>query len=198
MRKKVLIALLVLFCLGVLIVGTALGYVVYQERRAGDELTESDVIIVLGARVKPDGVLSNSLQYRLEKAMEVYEAGYARRFIVCGAKGSDEPVDEATAMREYLLERGVPAEDVFTDPVSVNTRQNLINALAIMQEQDMHSAIIVTNAYHVARAKALASDLGIEALGASAKMPRGLRIPWKMRLREALSWINYLLRYRKR
>ena len=31
-------------------------------------------------------------------------------------------------------------------------------------------------------------------VGAAAKMPRGFFIPWKMRAREALSWLNYLLR----
>ncbi len=197
MRKKLLTALIVLICLGVLAGCAAVGWVVYQEAHAGDEMAESDVIIVLGARVKPDGVLSNSLQYRLEKAMEIYEAGYASRFIVCGAQGSDEPVDEATAMKEYLVSRGVPEEDVFADPDSRNTRENLANARAIMQENGMERAIVVTNAYHVARAKAIAGDMGIQALGASARMPRGLYIPWKMRIREALSWINYLVRYRK-
>ena len=97
-------------------------------------------------------------------------------------------------MKDYLVEKGVPESCVYLDEESFNTRQNIENARAIMQEQGFESAIVVTNAYHVARAKALCADLGIEALGAAAKMPRGFFIPWKMRVREALSWINYLVR----
>lgn len=193
-RRGVKTALLSLFLIGALIGLSALGWVLYNEVRAGDQPQKSDVIIVLGARVKPDGSLSNSLQYRLETAMQLYEEGYASRFIVCGAQGADEPVTEAEAMRDYLLAQGVPQESIFSDDQSVNTRQNLENARAIMQENGMSSAIVVTNAYHVARAKALCRDVGIDALGAAAKMPRGFYIPWKMRVREALSWINYLLR----
>lgn len=191
--KKVVKAILCLFVVGALIGASALGWVVYWEAHAGDELRESDVIIVLGARVKPDGTISSSLQYRLEAALRVYEEGYAGAFIVCGAQGSDEPCTEAQAMREYLLEKGVPEDCVFLDDQSYNTRQNIENARRIMDEQGFETALVVTNAYHVARARALCRDLGIDARGVAAQMPRGFFIPWKMRVREALSWINYLL-----
>lgn len=192
--KRIVRVMLCVILLGALIGGAALSWVVYQEKRAGDPLSPSDVIIVLGARVRPDGTLSNSLEYRLETAMQAYEQGMADYLIVCGAQGKDEPCAEAQAMRDYLVERGVPESCVFLDDESFNTRQNIENARAIMQEQGFESAIVVTNAYHVARAKALCADAGIEVLGAAAKMPRGFFIPWKMRVREALSWINYLVR----
>jgi len=189
-------ALLVLLLCGA-VVWSGLATAVFLKEEFAQEPGPADCVIVLGARVMPNGSLSTALLRRVEKALEVYEAGLAPAIIVCGAQGSDEPVDEATAMKEYLVSRGVPEEDVFADPDSRNTRENLANARAIMRENGMESAIVVTNAYHVARAKAIAGDLGIQALGASARMPRGLYIPWKMRIREALSWINYLVRYRK-
>ena len=196
MKKKrgVRTALLCVFLAGVLIGLSSLGWVLYNEVRAGDPLQKSDVIIVLGARVKPDGSLSNSLEYRLQTALQVYEQGYASSFIVCGAQGSDEPTTEAEAMRNYLVAQGVPQESIFMDDQSINTRENLQNAYAIMQENGMSSAIVVTNAYHVARAKSLCREIGIDALGAAAQMPRGFFIPWKMRVRESISWIIYLLR----
>lgn len=192
--KKVVKAILCVILAGALVGASALGWVVYQEAHAGDELQRSDVIIVLGARVRPDGTLSNSLEYRMQTALAAYEAGYADCFIVCGAQGGDEPCTEASAMKAYLTKRGVPEANVFTDDQSFNTRQNVEHAKAIMDEQGFSTAIVVTNAYHVARAKALCQDARIEVLGAAAKMPRGFFIPWKMRVREALSWLNYLLR----
>lgn len=192
--KRIVRVMVCVILLGALIGAAGLSWVVYQEKRAGDPLRPSDVIIVLGARVRPDGTLSNSLEYRLETALQAYEQGMADYLIVCGAQGKDEPCTEARAMKDYLVEKGVPESCVYLDEESFNTRQNIENARAIMQEQGFESAIVVTNAYHVARAKALCADLGIEALGAAAKMPRGFFIPWKMRVREALSWINYLVR----
>ena len=192
--KKVVKAILCVILAGALVGAAAHSWVVYQEAHAGDELKKCDVIIVLGARVRPDGTLSNSLEYRMQTALAAYEAGYADRFIVCGARGGDEPCTEASAMKAYLTARGVPEASVFMDDQSFNTRQNIDHAKAIMDEQGFSTAIVVTNAYHVARAKALCRDAGIEALGAAAKMPRGFFIPWKMRAREALSWLNYLLR----
>ena len=153
--KKVVKAILCVILAGALVGAAALSWVVYQEAHAGDELQKSDVIIVLGARVRPDGTLSNSLEYRMQTALAAYEAGYADRFIVCGAQGGDEPCTEASAMKAYLTARGVPEASVFTDDQSFNTRQNIDHAKAIMDEQGFSTAIVVTNAYHVARAKAL-------------------------------------------
>lgn len=192
--RRAMKAILCVLLAGALVGAGALAWVVYQEAHAGDELTKSDVLIVLGARVRPDGTLSNSLEYRMQTALAAYEAGYADYFIVCGAQGDDEPCTEASAMGEYLIKHGVPEERIFADEESFNTRQNIEQAKAIMDAQGFSTAIVVTNAYHVARAKALCRDAGIEALGAAAKMPRGFFVPWKMRVREALSWINYLIR----
>ena len=89
--KKVVKAILCVILAGALVGAAALSWVVYQEAHAGDELKKCDVIIVLGARVRPDGTLSNSLEYRMQTALAAYEAGYADRFIVCGARGGDEP-----------------------------------------------------------------------------------------------------------
>ena len=75
--KKVVKAILCVILAGALVGASALGWVVYQEAHAGDELQRSDVIIVLGARVRPDGTLSNSLEDSMQSALAAYEAGYA-------------------------------------------------------------------------------------------------------------------------
>ena len=144
--KKVVKAILCVILAGALVGAAALSWVVYQEAHAGDELKKCDVIIVLGARVRPDGTLSNSLEYRMQTALAAYEAGYADRFIVCGARGGDEPCTEASAMKAYLTARGVPEASVFMDDQSFNTRQNIDHAKAIMDEQGFSTAIVVTNA----------------------------------------------------
>ena len=88
---------------------------------------EYDAIIVLGAQVKADGSLSVQLTWRLDAAKKAYDNKKVP-VVVCGAQGKDEPTTEAEAMKNYLIEQGVAAEDILTDPESFNTSQNLKNA----------------------------------------------------------------------
>ena len=93
-------------------------------------------------------------------------------------------------MRDWLVERGVPAEDVLMDDASFNTRQNIANAKKIMPE-DTKRVLIVTSQYHLPRAMALAGDMGLETEGVGSPIKL---IYWpKNHYREALAWVKYLL-----
>lgn len=149
---------------------------------------ESDCLIALGAKVRPDGSMSNSLRWRCEAALEAWEKGLAGEIIVCGGQGEDEPKPEADAMRKWLTERGVPAEKIHTDAVSTDTMENIANAAKIMGEKGWTTAAVVTSDYHVQRSLWLARDAGIDACGIPAQSPKS---PWgffRARLRETCSW----------
>ena len=128
-------------------------------------VARADALIVLGARVMPDGELSTTLLRRVETAYDAYASGLAGALIVCGAQGLDEPVTEASAMYAYLKGRGVPEAAVFEEDQSFNTEENLSNARKIMEDHGMKTAIIVTSDYHLERALWLAQD----ALNCSGK-----------------------------
>ena len=126
MRKKRRLwrALAALVCLGAVMFVALVGTVCYcagMER----EVSSSDCIIVLGARVRPDGTLSDSLRYRCEAALAAWREGLAPALIVCGAQGKDEPMPEAVAMRDWLAAQGVPQEAIVLEDASFNTEQNL-------------------------------------------------------------------------
>jgi len=154
---------------------------------------EADVVIVLGARVMPDGELSTTLEFRIQTAYEVFRQGYADYFIVCGAQGRDEPMTEAQAMKNFLVERDVPSENIFMEDQSFNTVQNLAHAREIMEEQGFETALIVTSNYHIERAMRLTADAGIQATGVSAPGPLYLHNRLKARLRESGAWAKYLV-----
>ena len=194
MRKKRRLwrALAALVCLGAVMFVALVGTVCYcaeMER----EVSSSDCIIVLGARVRPDGTLSDSLRYRCEAALAAWREGLAPVLIVCGAQGKDEPMPEAVAMRDWLAAQGVPQEAIVLEDASFNTEQNLKNARALMDERGWTSAIVVTSDYHLQRALWLARDAGIEASGIAAESPHTLGMWLKDRLREACSWGVYAL-----
>ncbi len=198
MRKKgriILKAVGALILLGILCFGGVVGYVVIREngvKRDASELNgDFDAIIVLGAQVLKNGEPNTQLQWRLDAALEAWKT-HETPFVVCGAQGSDEPVPEARAMRDYLSARGVPEEMIHMDDKSFNTNQNLTNAGEILRTlPGIRKVLIVTSDYHVPRAMALAQDLGFEAEGLGAPCKPEYWI--KNHAREALAWVKYWL-----
>ena len=151
---------------------------------------EYDAIIVLGAQVKPDGELSLQLKWRLDAAFEAWKE-HPCWIAVCGARGDNEPVEEAYAMRDYLITQGVVPEMILTDAESYNTRQNIDHAAKLLSDKAVQRVLVVTSDYHLPRALALAEDAGLDATGVGAPTKLGMRYWIKNHGREALAWIKY-------
>ncbi len=166
---------------------------VFLSEKTPRPLEKRDAIIVLGARIMPDGELSTTVLHRVETALKAYQDGYGTLLIVCGAQGRDEPQTEAGAMADWLTAHGVPKTALEVEDQSTDTIENLKNARAAMDARGMKTAIIVTSDYHITRALWLAADQGLDAIGAAAPG----NITWSQRIearfRESLSWINYAL-----
>ena len=182
----------VLALLAVIIYGCIIVYVCIQERSVLSAVPSDekyDAIIVLGAQVTPDGTPSVQLGWRLDAAFDAYMQK-AVPVVVCGARGKDEPMTEAEAMKKYLVGKGIPENDILMDPDSFNTNQNLKNAAFLLEKlPGIHRVLIVTSDYHVSRSLAIAKDLGFEAsgLGSPCKPEYWL----KNHAREALAWCKY-------
>ena len=191
-RHGTLRILTALVLAGILTYGGIVAMICVEEGKVPKTLAANanyDAIIVLGAQVKPDRTLSVQLTWRMDAAVEAYEKKNVP-IVVCGAQGPDEPCTEAEAMRDYLLKKGIPEDDILTDPRSFNTNENLENAQELLKGyQDIKRVLIVTSDYHVPRSMAIAQDLGFEAEGYGAKC---LPERWiKNHAREALAWCKY-------
>lgn len=182
-------AAMALALLGILTAAALIGFVWYQETHL-PQRQESDVIIVLGAQVKPDGTPSEALRRRMVAAVEIYHEK-PQLIIVCGAQGGNEPRAEGDVMRDWLIAQGIPPEDIVAETASFNTRENLEYAQEIMLERGLKQATIVTSDYHVARALALCDQVGISATGKGS--PSKPEYFLKNHLREGLSWIKFCL-----
>ena len=169
-----------------------IGYVCIRERGVPTTVPSEDqydAIIVLGAQVQRDGTPSVQLSWRLDAAYEAYSRKPVP-VIVCGAKGADEPATEAEVMRNYLMAKGIPREDILTDPDSFNTKQNLRNARKLLEDRpEISRVLIVTSDYHVPRSLAIADDLGFKATGLGSPCKPEYWI--KNHAREALAWCKY-------
>lgn len=165
------------------------GFLLWQEHSVPALAESSSPIIVLGAQVNPDGTPSVQLTWRLEKALAEYQR-HPRTIVVCGAQGANEPATEASVMQAWLLERGVPPEDVLADENSFNTRQNIAGAIALLPE-GTKEVTIVTSDYHLPRAMQLARDMGLEPSGIGSPIKQEYWI--KNHARETLAWGKYYL-----
>ena len=125
------------------------------------EVPQADAIIVLGAQVYAGGRTSPTLAERLDTALELYTAGKAPKMILSGDHGTKE-YDEVNAMKEYMLDRGVPREDIFLDHAGFNTYDSMYRAKEVFC---VNSLLISTQQFHISRAVYIARKLGIEAYG---------------------------------
>lgn len=187
--RRVMSILLILVLLGVIFYLGVVAMICWKEANI-PPAEDYDAIIVLGAQVKPDGELSLQLQWRLDAAVEAWQE-HPCWVVTCGARGSNEPIEEAYAMRDYLIEQGVSAEMILTDAESYNTRQNIAHAAELLKDKDVERVVVVTSDYHVPRAMAIAEDAGLNACGIGAPTKLGMRYWLKNHGREGLAWIKY-------
>lgn len=187
--KRMFVFLSVAILAGILALG-GLYAAVYAQERLPDQPRHADCIIVLGNKVNRSGP-SLSLAGRLERALELYSQGYALSIIVCGGMGANEPATEASVMRGWLIEKGVPPSAIHMDEVSRNTRENIREAKRIMDEQGFADAIVCTSDFHAYRAVRTARGAGIDCSEAKAYTIWGTK--HISRLRECFSWIKFFL-----
>jgi SanA protein len=155
---------------------------------AVSDVKTAETILVLGAGVAPDGP-SPVLADRLETALTLYREGRAPRLLLSGDRAS-QYYDEVSAMKKYLLARGVPESAIDLDGGGVDTFSSMARARAVY---GVSRAIVVTQAFHLPRAVWLARSMGIEAQGVEADKRTYRGAVW-WTLRECLSrpkaWID--------
>lgn len=165
--RRALVWLFMLGLLGGLLV-LGINWRVLQVGRArivsADQARPADAIVVLGALVYADGSVSPIVRDRLETAYALYKAGKAPKILITGDHGQTS-YDEVNTMRKYLEKKGVPPEDIFMDHAGFNTYDSMYRARAVFE---VHSALVVTQAFHLPRAVYLSTQMGIVSQGVTA------------------------------
>ena len=152
----------------VLVVAIAVLSVRVAEQSQRDEARPADVILVLGAaeyRGKPSPVL----KARLDHALELYQRKLAPRIMTMGGAGGELVFTEGTVGRSYLTSQGVPPESVIVENEGESTVESTTIAVEIMQRMGLHSAIVVSDGYHIYRVKRMLQLRGIRAYGSPRK-----------------------------
>jgi SanA protein len=128
--------------------------------RSVDATPEVQVVIVPGASVI-SGRPSPVLQARTDAAIALYRAGKAHKILVTGDNGALSH-DEVTPVRKYLVDAGIPPQDIFLDHAGFDTYSSMYRASAVFAAT---SSIIVTQDFHLPRALWIARHVGLNAYG---------------------------------
>ena len=184
--KRAITALCI--ALGLTLLGT--GALVVAGLR--DEIGQADVGLVLGSKVEANGLPSERLRARLDKALELRRAGKFQKIIVSGGTGV-EGFDEAAVMRDYLVANDVAREDIIVDSGGITTFATAKNALQILQSGNFKSVLVISQFFHIPRCRLALRRFGLaQVYSAHAHFFESRDV--YSSFREFFAYISYLVR----
>ena len=150
------------------------------------------VMIILGCQLHDWGP-SVMLQDRLDKALEYLEDHPDMTVVVAGGQGPEEPTSEAQGMADYLADHGVNRDNIILETQSHNTNQNLRFSAQRLAEAGLDptdDVVIVSNGFHLTRAKMLAERIGFQGVSVLAAPSSHTPTRLKMYVREPLALVK--------
>ena len=162
----------ILLCLGLLVMGVTEALIIHAS--FGDKDESCEYMVVLGAKVRPDGPYV-SLMDRIRAAAEYMHEHPDVLAVVSGGMGEDEPMAEAKCMYEELIKLGIGPDRIWIEDKATTTWENIHFALDLIEEktgQRPEKIGILSSEYHLFRAKMFARDCGVEAVGIPARTSR--------------------------
>jgi uncharacterized SAM-binding protein YcdF (DUF218 family) len=153
-----------------------------------NEARPADAIVVLGA-AQYQGKPSPVLQARLDHAIALYRDSIAPALILTGGVGVGDTLSEAEVGRRYAMKAGVPRARILIEQAGISTEQSMRTVARLMHSRGMHSAVMVSDPFHMLRLRILARRLGIQAYSSPTRtspIREGSEAEWKFVLRESL------------
>ncbi|NBN90567.1 MAG: YdcF family protein [Actinobacteria bacterium] len=141
---------------------------VFETWRVGRSSDTSPVeaIVVMGA-AQYDGSPSPQLAARLDHAVLLWKAMVAPKIVVTGGNQPGDRFTEASASRDYLVERGVPTTAIFEEASSHSTWEAFENIRRLNDDakfgERLHSIVVVTDPFHSLRSRLIAEENGFDA-----------------------------------
>lgn len=159
-----------------------------------DQPRSVDAIVVFGA-AEYAGRPSPVFRARLDHAYDLFEHGLAPLIITTGGSGKDVKFSEGQVGRDYLLKRGVPEVNLIAETQAGDTEQSARRVAVILEANDLKSALLVSDAYHLYRAKKMMEREGITVYISPrpASVPKTFVERGLTAMREAVSYTLYRL-----
>lgn len=155
---------------------------------AGDPSDDADLLVVLGAGLNgmvPSAVLTS----RLKVTYDYMTAHPDCKAILTGSQGENEARTEASAMAEYLTDRGIDPDRLYLEEEAHNTAQNIKYSVALMDELGLEpeTVMVVSNEFHLYRAERIFERYAMDVHSLTAPTPKIGLIPLNSYVREYFS-----------
>lgn len=140
-------------------------------------------LVVLGARVDPDGRPSETLRARVEHAVRLFPRSGAEVLVFSGGVGTFG-ASEASVARDLAISLGAPAALCLVEEDSHSTAENARYTMDLLERQFGRrrlGVIVVSDPYHLLRAAMLFSREGAE-VGTSPVLDAPRHRAWDSRL----------------
>lgn len=112
-------------------------------------MQKADVIVCLGAGMDPDGTLDSAALARVDRCVQLYEAGLAPAIVFSGGVAHVDGPNAGGQMARYARSLGVPEENTVIEGRAQSTLQNALFSLELVP--DALEIILVTEAFHLPR-----------------------------------------------
>jgi uncharacterized SAM-binding protein YcdF (DUF218 family) len=187
MKRFVRVALIALLAMSAaLVVRTAMHI---EQQATREDARPADVIVILGAaeyRGKPSPVL----KARLDHGLELYREKKAPLILTTGGAGGDPVYTEGSVGRDYLVRHGVPSEAILVEMEGDSTMYSTAAAAEIMRRMGLKSCIVVSDGYHIFRAKKMLEAQGIQVYGSPRPtQPQSTLREWWLYTRQAIGYL---------
>ena len=159
-------------CVGLLLAGITEALII--KHSFGDPKEEVSYMVVLGAKVRSTGP-SVSLWDRIYGARDYMEAHEDVIAIVSGGQGADEPMTEARAMYDALVDLGIPPERIWLEEKATSTWENITFSLDLIESTTgtrPDKIGVLSSEYHLFRASLLGKKCGVDLVGIPAETSR--------------------------
>ncbi len=161
-----------------------------------DDRPRSDAIVVLGAS-QFDGRPSAVFKARLDHAKTLYDEGVAPRIVTLGGGRPGDRFTEAEAGARYLRSKGVSS--VVAVGIGSDTLKSLKALDNRFEAEGWHSAVLVTDPWHVLRSRRMAQDLGIVVAASPSRTGPAVRtrtVQIRYVARETAGYLYYRIFHR--
>ena len=134
-----------------------------------------DYVIVFGAKIYGN-TPSPLLQGRIyEAAVYMKDENPDAIAIACGGKTEGSDYSEAQVIRDVMVSWGIDESRILIEDNSTGSKQNVQNAISIINERGGGSVMAVTSDYHLYRCMRLLENRGMETYGRGSELALYIR-----------------------
>ena len=162
-------------------------------------IAPADAIVVLGGDFRPDGWLDTASLRRLVHGIRLYRQGLAPVLVLSGTTPRTGPAEPEVRARR-ARELGVPPAVILPVLGANTTHEEAVRVGAELRARGTRSILLVSDPFHLVRARAAFGREGFDVLPAPVDDPRLHALGPRERLalaqalaREVVGWVYYRL-----